>query len=523
MYIWVALKENVASAKILWRTTEICSHAGFLLEPVKIYLMQRQYLLRPMTWKVTRTKCVERYCEFANKTSRQLHKVATPCMDDHQFKEEEETESVGDLSTVCSQIVLKCLYLARIGRLDILWSVNKLVRAVMKWTKTCDKRLERLISYIHHTSEYRQCCNVGNSAQHCKLGLFQGSDFAGDLEDSKSTSGGILCIFGRHTFVPRSWMCKKQTSVSHSSTVAEIISLDAALRMDGIPALTLWDLVIEVFHSVPNRIDGPKREPRWNPSAIVKPNMHNAIPTKHTNVIPTNIDHISTKYDAFWFQCYVVCLWGQWGSNQNDYQRSKSHNEACFTDLQSCSGLVVWQDQIIYIDTKHQLAEILTIGNFSRDEWNNLLHLFNISHFSSNCCTKNFSLISFSTVAKRIRNQKEEDRVVSKSRPAAMNLSSFIATSSSTASSPIASKGLGMPIASGETRQQDKHWPKLIRRSVDFSSATKGCILWRVNGKAAGKPVASRRRRFRRLRQSWGWDLVLQRETSYGENCCPIQ
>ena len=38
-------------------------------------------------------------------------------------------------------------------------------------------------------------------------------------------------------------------------------SLDAGLRMDGIPALTLWDLVIEVFHSVANRIDGPKREP----------------------------------------------------------------------------------------------------------------------------------------------------------------------------------------------------------------------------------------------------------------------
>ena len=56
-------------------------------------------------------------------------------------------------------------------------------------------------------------------------------------------------------------MCKKQTSVSHSSTEGEIISLDAGLRMDGIPALTLWDLVIEVFHAVPNRTDGPKREP----------------------------------------------------------------------------------------------------------------------------------------------------------------------------------------------------------------------------------------------------------------------
>ena len=88
--------------------------------------------------------------------------------------------------------------------------------------------------------------------------------------------------------------------------------------------------------------------------------------------------------------------------------------------------------------------------NFTRDEWNNVVHLFNISHFISTCCTKNFSLISCSTMAKRIQDPKEEERVVSKSRPAAMNLSSFIATSSSTASSPIASESLGMPIASGK-------------------------------------------------------------------------
>ena len=76
--------------------------------------------------------------------------------------------------------------------------------------------------------------------------------------------------------------------------------------------------------------------------------------------------------------------------------------------------------QIRYIDTKHQLADILTKGNFTRDECNNLLHLLNVSHFS---------LISCSTMAKRIQNQKEEERVVSKSRPAVMNMSSyFIAT-----------------------------------------------------------------------------------------------
>ena len=128
--------------------------------------------------------------------------------------------------------------------------INKLARSITKWTKACDKRLNRLISYIHHTCGYRQHCHVGNTAKQCKLGLFQDSDFAGDLEDSKSTSGGTLCIFGSHTFVPISWMCKKQTAVSHSSTESEIISLDTGLRLDGLPALELWDLIVSVFGSV---------------------------------------------------------------------------------------------------------------------------------------------------------------------------------------------------------------------------------------------------------------------------------
>ena len=55
-------------------------------------------------------KCVERYCELANKTVEQLFQVSTPCLDDHQFKKE-EMETVGDLSKVCNHIVVQCLYL----------------------------------------------------------------------------------------------------------------------------------------------------------------------------------------------------------------------------------------------------------------------------------------------------------------------------------------------------------------------------------------------------------------------------
>ena len=231
MYIWDVLNDNVKISKDIvdnYRTMFKSRISAGGVE--KLPFPQN---LRISSWSYDMAghakKCVERYCELANKTTQQLYKVSTPCIDDHHFKEE-ETKSVGELSNACSQIVLKCLYLTRIGRPDILWSVNKLARSITKWTKACDKRLNRLIPYIHHTCEYKQCCHVGNTAKQCRLGLFQDSDFAGDLEDSKSTSGGTLCVFGSHTLVPISWMCKKQTAVSHSSTESEIISLDTGLR-----------------------------------------------------------------------------------------------------------------------------------------------------------------------------------------------------------------------------------------------------------------------------------------------------
>ena len=155
-------------------------------------------------------KCVERYCELANRTTQQLYKVSTPWTDDHHFKEE-EMESVGELSHVCSQIVLKCLYLARTGTPDILCSVNQLARSITKWTKACDKRLFRLISYIHHTCEYKQYCHMGNTVKQCRLGLFQDLDIAGDLEDSKSTSGRNIVRFWK------SYVCSNKLDVQETN------------------------------------------------------------------------------------------------------------------------------------------------------------------------------------------------------------------------------------------------------------------------------------------------------------------
>ena len=69
--------------------------------------------------------------------------------------------------------------------------------------------------------------------------------------------------------------------------------------------------------------------------------------------------------------------------------------------------------QIKYIDTKNQLADMLTKGNFTRDEWNHLLCLFAISHFSFTNCSE--------VMSKRTQKDSGEERVTANSKPM-MNL-----------------------------------------------------------------------------------------------------
>ena len=88
-----------------------------------------------------------------------------------------------------------------------------------------------------------------------------------------------------------------------------------------------------------------------------------------------------------------------------------------------------FQDPNQYIDTKNQLADILTKGNCTRDEWNHLLCLFKISHFSSTVCS--------AAMSKRVQQESGAERVTAKSRPM-MNLTARMPSivSSSTSSNP---------------------------------------------------------------------------------------
>ena len=95
-------------------------------------------------------KCVEQYCELANKTTQQLYKVSTPCIDDHHFKEE-ELNSVGELSKVCSQIVLKCDLWDLI--VAVLGNTNSVItnRETCYWTN---------VKFVQHFTQFKNESNL---------------------------------------------------------------------------------------------------------------------------------------------------------------------------------------------------------------------------------------------------------------------------------------------------------------------------------------------------------------------------
>ena len=372
------------------------------------------------------------------------------------------------------------LILGTYWKTDILWSVNKPARSITKWTRACDKRLSRLISYIHHTCDYKQYCHVGNIAKQCRLGLFQDSDFAGDLEDSKATSGGVLCIFRSHTFVPISFMCKKQTSVSHSSTESEIISLEAGLRMNGQPALDLWDLIVTVLH----RNTYQSNQERWNSCTNLVRAAPRKLPTrkKSHGMIDDldNVDFISTNVHS---------------SCQEDLLSVFEDNEAVIKMIIKERSLTMrhvsrthrvaldWlfdginldsKIQIKYIDTKNQLADILTKGNFRRDEWNHLLCLFNISHISSTNCLE--------VMSKRTQEDAGEERITAKSKPM-MNLVSRCSLrdpnvlASTASESPVKTRYESeIPLSSWNEQQ-----PRTGRLVMGASSSD--CSEWNIDEK----------------------------------------
>ena len=184
--------------------------------------------------------CVKRYVELAGKDAKPLKTVSTPCHDERIARPiADESETKGVLAPIATRVLMKILFAARMARFDLLRAVQGLAARVTKWSTECDKALHRLVCYIHSTLDLKLRAFIGDSISDCKLWCFADADHAGEY-DNRSTTGCVLVLVGPNSYFPLTAFSKKQTSVSMSSTEAEVVAANITLRAVGLPSSGLW-------------------------------------------------------------------------------------------------------------------------------------------------------------------------------------------------------------------------------------------------------------------------------------------
>ena len=136
----------------------------------------------------------------------------------------------GRLQPIAAKVLMKILYAARLCRFDLLRAVCHLATFVTKWTSECDRKLHRLVCYIHSSKHLRMIGWVGDELSALQPHLFADADFAGCTSTQRSTSGYHFAIRGPSSCFPITGVSKRQTCVSHSTPEAELVSADLSLR-----------------------------------------------------------------------------------------------------------------------------------------------------------------------------------------------------------------------------------------------------------------------------------------------------
>ena len=158
----------------------------------------------------------------------------------------------------------------------------------------------------------------------------------------------------------------------------------------------------------------------------------------------------------------------------------------CLTGL-----ILILKFKIRYTDTKHQLADTLTKGNFTRDEWNSLLHLFNIIHFSSTRCAKNSSLSCSQNDGEEDAGTEGRRKNCGKIKTYSDELVFFVPTSSSSVKNLIASKSPEILTATGKPESRMRRNSKSDAASSS-QARLEAAYLGGSMDTATGKPVAAK-------------------------------
>jgi len=141
--------------------------------------------------------------------------------------------------TEAARVIMKVMYAARMARPDLIRAISFLARFLTKWSDDLDKRLHRLMSYVHHSYAYRMYAWAGADQGECSLDVYSDSDYAGCSETQCSTTGSIVFLRSNGMSIPISFISTRQSSVPRSTVEVEIVAMDTSLRVLRLPVLSI--------------------------------------------------------------------------------------------------------------------------------------------------------------------------------------------------------------------------------------------------------------------------------------------
>ena len=159
-------------------------------------------------------------------------------------KDGSDLTTVGELAPSAASVFMKIMYAARMARLDLLRPVQALARFMTKWTRQQDLELHKLVCYIHTTKSWKTVGWIGDDIKDISTVIYSDADWAGS-SDKFSTSGSFCCLKGKHTFFPLAARSKRQSTISSSTTEAELGAAQVSLQKQGVPIQVLWNTVVQ--------------------------------------------------------------------------------------------------------------------------------------------------------------------------------------------------------------------------------------------------------------------------------------
>jgi len=124
-------------------------------------------------------------------------------------------------------VVGSLLYLAMVSRPDIAFPVHTLGKHMQAAGEDHWAAVWRLLRYLRGTKDLT-IKYTGNMDGLFELVGYADADYAGDLDNRRSTSGNFFCLNHGNDIAPIDWMARQQDLVAKSSAESELISADSA-------------------------------------------------------------------------------------------------------------------------------------------------------------------------------------------------------------------------------------------------------------------------------------------------------